>query len=321
MAAASRDPYDQAHSVGGDGSGHAGHSHGFGGGSGLRSLVLALALNAVYTVVEAAVGFATGSLTLLADAGHNLSDVAALAIAAGAVLLARRPATPDRSFGFKRAEILAALLNAVSLVAIATLIFVEAARRFAHPVALPGGWLIVVATAGLLINGASAAAVFRRGGRDLNLRASFIHLAGDALGSLGVIIAGVIIIATGWQYADPLFSVLLGVLILASSWGVLRDSVLVLLEAAPKGMSVESVGKAIAAYPGVVEVHDLHVWTITSDFPALSAHVLVRSGNDCHAARRGIEQMLRERYSIIHTTLQVDHAHDTQLIELGKPTQ
>jgi cation diffusion facilitator family transporter len=283
-------------------------------------LTVALVLNAAYTAVEAVVGFATGSLALLADAGHNLSDVAALAIAAGAVLLARRPATPDRSFGFKRAEILAALLNAVSLVAIATLIFVEAARRFAHPLSLPGGWLVAVATAGLVINAVGAAAVFRRGGRDLNLRASFVHLAGDALGSLGVIVAGVIIVTTGWRYTDPLFSVLLGVLILASSWSVLRDSVLVLLEAAPKGLSVASLGNAMAAYPGVVEVHDLHVWTITSEFPALSAHVLVRAGHDCHAARRGIETMVRERYGITHTTLQVDHAHHASLIELGRPT-
>lgn len=300
--------------------GHAGHAHGF-GGSGLRSLTIALVLNAVYTVFEAGVGFATGSLALLADAGHNLSDVAALAIAAGAVLLARRPATLERSFGFKRAEILAALLNAVSLVVIATLIFVESARRFADPLAVPGGWLIAVATVGLIINAVGAAVVFRRGGRDLNLRASFIHLAGDALGSLGVIVAGVIIVTTGWQYADPAFSVLLGILILASSWTVLRDSVMVLLEAAPKGLPVASLGSAMATYPGVVQVHDLHVWTITSDFPALSAHVLVRSGLDCHAARRGIEEMLRRSYGITHTTLQVDHAHDAPLIELGKPSR
>ena len=303
-----------------DRAGHFGHAHGF-GGSGLRSLTIALVLNAVYTVFEAGVGFGTDSLALLSDAGHNLSDVAALAIAAGAVLLARRPATPERSFGYKRAEILAALVNALSLVVIATLIFVEAAQRFADPVAVPGGWLIVVAAVGLMINAVGAALVFRRGGQDLNLRASFIHLAGDALGSLGVIVAGVIIVTTGWEYADPLFSVLLGILILVSSWTVLRDAVLVLLEAAPKGLSVASLGTAMTTYPGVVEVHDLHVWTITSDFPALSAHVLVGSGLDCHAARRGIEEMLRERYGIEHTTLQVDHAHGSPLIELNKPTR
>ena len=295
---------------------HAGHAHAHGSGS-LRSLLVALALNAGFTVVEVVVGFATGSLALLADAGHNLSDVLALGIAAGAVILARRPATVSRSFGFKRAEILAALLNAVSLVVIAVLIFVEAGRRFANPVAVPGGWIIGVATVGLLINVLGAAAVFRRDRSDLNLRASFIHLAGDALGSLGVIVAGVLIVTTGWGYADPLFSVLLGLLILGSSWSVLRDSLLVLLEAAPRGTDVEEIGRTIVGYPGVVEVHDLHVWTISSDFPALSAHVLVRPGADCHTIRRELEQHLREAFSIDHTTIQVDHVDD-QLLSIRR---
>ena len=259
------------------------------------------------------VAVSTGSLALLADAGHNLSDVIALAIAAGAVLLARRAATPSRSFGYKRAEILAALLNAITLIAIAIMIFVEAGRRFASPTDVPGGWVIGVATVGLLVNTVGAAAVFRRGGSDLNLRASFVHLAGDALGSLGVIVAGVVIVTTGWRYADPLFSVLLGLLILASSWGVLRDSLLVLLEAAPRGMDVEEIGRQIAGYPGVVEVHDLHIWTIGSDFPALSAHVLVTPGADCHAIRRAIEQRLHGEFEIRHTTLQVDHAGEQLL--------
>lgn len=306
------------------GHGHAGHNHAGHGahvhglfGDSLRSLLLALALNAVFTGVEAGAGFATGSLALLADAGHNLSDVVALGLAAGAVWLARRPATPNRSFGLRRAEILAALGNAVSLVVIAVLIFVEAATRFRHPHGVPGGWLVGVATVGLLVNALGAAAVFRRGGRDLNLRASFVHLAGDALGSLGVIVAGAVILATGWSYADPAFSVVLGVLILASSWGVLRDSVLVLLEAAPRGLDVEAVGAAMAHHPGVVEVHDLHVWAITPEFPTLSAHVLVHAGDDCHGVRRGLEALLRERFGIAHTTLQVDHRDAGGLIGIA----
>ena len=295
---------------------HAGHARAHGSGS-LRALLVALALNAGFTIVEVVVGFATGSLALLADAGHNLSDVLALGIAAGAVMLARRPATVSRSFGFRRAEILAALLNAVSLVVIAVLILVAAGRRFANPVAVPGGWIIGVATVGLLINALGAAAVFRRDRSDLNLRASFIHLAGDALGSLGVIVAGVVIVATGWSYADPLFSVLLGLLILGSSWSVLRDSTLVLLEAAPRGMDVEEIGRRIVGYTGVVEVHDLHVWTISSNFPALSAHVLVRPGADCHTIRRELEQHLREEFAIGHTTIQVDHVGD-QLLSIRR---
>jgi cobalt-zinc-cadmium efflux system protein len=273
-----------------------------------RSLALALLLNGGYTVFEAAAGFATGSLALLADAGHNLSDVLALGLAFGAVWLAGRPATPRRSFGYLRAEILAAFLNAVFIVVIALVILVEAARRFADPPDVPGGWLIVVAGIGIAVNASSAGIVFRRDAEDVNMRASFLHLAGDALGSLGVVVAGVVILATGWLYADPLVSALIGLLILVGSYGVLRDSVLVLLEAAPAGVDSTVVGRSMAAFPGVVGVHDLHVWTITSGFPALSAHVLVRPRDDCHAIRRELEHMLEERFAIGHTTLQVDHA-------------
>ncbi len=210
------------------------HLHGARSGS-LRSLLIALALNAAYTLFEVIAALLAGSLSLLADAGHNLSDVVALSVAAGAVLLARRPATPNRSFGFRRAEILAALVNAVSLIVIAIIVFIGAARRFADPPAVPGGWLIVVASIGLLINLIGAAAVFRPGGRDLNLRAAYIHLLGDALGSIGVIVTGIVIVTTGWRYADPLVGVLIGIFLVVTSWGVLRDSTLVLLEATPKG--------------------------------------------------------------------------------------
>ncbi len=295
------------------------HAHGAEARAGnRRSLSFALLLNGGYTVLEAAAGVLTGSLALLADAGHNLSDVLALGLAAGAVWLAGRPATPRRSFGFLRAEILAALLNALSIVAIAVLIFVEAARRFADPPEVPGGWLILVAGVGVLVNAAGAALVFRRGGEDVNMRASFLHLVGDAVGSLGVIVAGVAILATSWVYADPLVSVLIGVLILVSSFGVLRDTVLVLLEAAPHGVDPKEIGDSMATFPGVVDVHDLHVWTITSGFPSLSAHVLVRPGDDCHAIRRQLEQLVGERFGIAHTTLQVDHVRGDELLSIGR---
>jgi cobalt-zinc-cadmium efflux system protein len=297
------------------------HAHGFGGGGGgggARSLAIALALNAAYTVIEVVVGFTSGSLALVADAGHNLSDVLALGLALGAVWLASRPATPNRSFGYKRAQILAALANALLLVVIALLIFAEAARRFSSPPHVPGLPLILVAAVGLLINAIGAALVFRRGGEDLNLRASFLHLAGDALGSLGVIAAGGIILTTHWQYADPAFSLLLGLLVLASAWTVLRDSILVLLEAAPRGIDVAALGEQLAAYPGVVNVHDLHVWTITSGFPALTAHVLVRPGDDCHAIRRDLEEFLHNRFQMDHTTLQVDHADSAELLHIRR---
>ena len=244
----------------------------------MRSLTIALVLNAAYTLVEAVAAILAGSLSLLADAGHNLSDVVALSVAAGAVLLARRPATPNRSFGFRRAEILAALVNAVSLIVIAIIVFVGAARRFADPPDVPGGWLIAVAAVGLLVNVIGAVAVFRPGGRDVNLRAAYVHLVGDALGSIGVIVTGIVIVTTGWRYADPLVGVLIGIFLVVSSWGVLRESTLVLLEATPKGLDAQEIGRAIAAQRGVVEVHDLHVWQITSGFPSLSAHILVAGG-------------------------------------------
>lgn len=293
------------------------HAHSPAQRSSTRSLTFALVLNAVYTAIEAGVGISIGSLALLADAGHNLSDVVALAIALGAVWLAARPATPNRSFGYKRAEILAALANAITLVVIAILIFVEAARRFDDPPDVPGLWLIVTAAIGIAVNAAGAAAVFRRNAEDMNLRASFIHLAGDAIASVGVIVAGVVILLTGWRYADPVFSLVLGFLILGSSWHVLRDSVLVLLEATPRGLDAGAIGGAMAASPGVREIHDLHVWTITSGFPALSAHVLVAPGADCHAIQRALERELHERYGIDHTTLQVDHMNEERLLEIG----
>jgi cobalt-zinc-cadmium efflux system protein len=293
-----------------------GHAHHHGGGS-LRSLTIALVLNAAYTLVEAIAAIAAGSLSLLADAGHNLSDVVALSVAAGAVLLARRPATPNRSFGFRRAEILAALVNAVSLLVIAIVVFVGAARRFADPPEVPGGWLVVVASLGLLVNALGAAAVFRRDRRDLNLRAAYVHLVGDALGSLGVIVTGVVIVTTGWPYADPIAGALIAVYLVVSSWSVLRESTLVLLEATPRGLDAEEIGRAIAGEPGVVEVHDLHVWQITSGFPSLSAHVLVHEGDDCHAIRRNVELMLGDRFGISHTTLQVDHEHVARLLSIS----
>ena len=238
-------------------------------------------------------------------------------MAAGAVLLARRPSTPNRSFGFRRAEILAALFNAVSLIVIALIVFVGAARRFADPPEVPGGWLIAVATIGLLVNAIGAIAVFRPGGRDLNLRAAYIHLVGDALGSIGVIVTGIVIVTTGWKYADPLVGVLIGIYLVVSSWGVLKESVLVLLEATPRGLDAEAIGQAIASQSGVVEVHDLHVWQITSGFPSLSAHILVRDGADCHDIRRTIERMLADRFELTHTTLQVDHDHVDALLTIA----
>jgi cobalt-zinc-cadmium efflux system protein len=211
------------------------------------------------------------------------------------------------SFGYRRAEILAALFNGVTLVAIAIWIFIEAAGRLADPPEVAGGLTLAVAVAGLAVNVTRAAILWRSGGRSLNVRAALLHVIADLLGSVGVIVAALLILATGWLTADPLVSILIGVLVLGSSWRVLRESLGVLLEAAPEGIDAEAVGRAMARAPGVTEVHDLHVWTITSGFPALSAHVMVGRGEDCHARRRELSELLRRDFGIEHTTLQVEH--------------
>ena len=273
-----------------------------------RALAAALALVASFLVVEVVAGVLADSLALLADAGHMLSDTGSLGLALFAAWIAQRPATPTRSFGYRRAEILAALANGVALVAVAAWIFVEAGRRLADPTEPLGGWMLVVGAVGLGVNVAAAWLLHRRRSESLNVRAALRHVLADLAGSAGVIIAGAVVLATGWSAADPVAGLLIGLLVLASSGTILRDSVGILLEGAPRGLDAEAVGQAMASLPGVREVHDLHVWTITSGFPALSAHVLVDANADCHALRGQLERTLRERFGLDHTTLQVEHA-------------
>jgi cobalt-zinc-cadmium efflux system protein len=283
-----------------------------------RALAVALALTAGYTVVEVVGGIAAGSLALLADAVHMLSDNVAIALALVAVWLAGKPATPERTFGYKRAEVLAALANGVLLVALAIWIFVEAGMRIRDPGDPLGGWMLALALLGLGVNLAAGyvLAGARRG--SLNVDAAFRHVFADVLGSIGVAVAAVVILTTGWAQADPVVSILIGVLVLASAWSILRDSTGILLESTPRGLDLDALGRRLAGAPGVVEVHDLHVWTITSGFTALSAHVLVRPGEDCHGRRRELERMLHDEFGIEHTTLQVDHAADGGLVELAR---
>ncbi len=296
-----------AHSHHGD-HGHGDHDHGR--GADRRALTVVFALTGAFTVAEVVGGLVTGSLALLADAGHMLSDAFSLGVALFAVWLAGRPATPNRSFGYKRAEILAALFNGATLVAISIWIFIEAYRRFSEPPEILGGWMLAVAALGLVVNLAGAVILSRSGGESLNIQGALRHLLADVLGSVGAIAAALVILATGWRYADPLISVLIGLLVLGSSWRLLRDSTNILLEGTPPGINAEEVGRKMVGAPGVVEVHDLHVWTITSGFPALAAHVLVGRDEDCHARRRDLEELLAREYNIDHTTLQVDHLGD-----------
>jgi cobalt-zinc-cadmium efflux system protein len=274
---------------------------------GRRALKIVLALTAAFLVAEVAGGLIADSLALLADAGHMLSDVLSLGVALFASWLAGRPGGPSRTFGYRRAEILAALFNGVSLVAISIWIFIEAGIRLGDPPSVDGGLMLVIAAIGLVVNLAAARILHDHAQSNLNVSAAMRHVIADALGSIGAIAAALIILATGWDYADPAVSILIGMLIVASSWTILRDSVQILLEGSPPGTDVAEVGRAMAATAGVREVHDLHVWTITSGFPALAAHVLVDRETDCHATRRELEAMLRERFDLDHTTLQVDH--------------
>ena len=291
--------------------GHHDHGHTVGARDGnRRALAVVLALTASFTVVEIIGGLFTGSLALLADAGHMLSDNLSLAVALFAAWLAGRPATPEKSFGYRRAEILAALANGVTLVAISIWVFVEAYERFLEPAEVLGGPMLTVAALGLLVNAVGATILYRSGGESLNVQGAMRHVFADALGSVGAMIAAAIIILTGWRYADPLISVAIGLLILGSSWTLLRDSTNILLEATPRGLDAGEVGRKMAAAEGIIEVHDLHIWTITSGFPALSAHVLVGGREDCHARRRELEELLTREYGISHTTLQVDHVGD-----------
>jgi cobalt-zinc-cadmium efflux system protein len=300
----------------------AGHFHGLPGADRAgdrRALLIALALTATYTVAEVVGGLLTGSLALLADAGHMLSDNVSIALALFAVWIAAKPPTPERTYGFKRVEILVALANGATLVLVSLWIFYEAFQRFQDPPDVLGGWMLAIAVIGLLVNVAAAAVLSRARGGSLNLEAAFRHVLADMLGSVGVIAAALVILITGWLYADPLISVLIGVLILASAWAILRDSIRILLEATPRGLDSIEIGTALASVEGVVDVHDLHVWTITSGFPALSAHILVRPGDDCHAIRRQLEVLLDERFHIEHTTLQVDHQQPRRLLSIARP--
>jgi cobalt-zinc-cadmium efflux system protein len=272
--------------------------------------VIALAITATFLLVEVAGGILTNSLALLADAGHMATDVAALALALFAIWLARRPATAERSFGYLRAEILAALINGASLVAISIYIFWEAFQRIGEPPEVDSGPMLAVAIAGLAANAASAWVLSRGGGHrhDLNTRGALLHVIGDMLGSAGAIVAALIMLATGWYLADPLLSAGIGLLILWNSWKLLRESVDVLLEATPHGIDADEVRAAMAATDDVDGVHDLHIWTVTSGLIALSSHVDVTGTRDWHAVLLDLSTLLRERFGIAHVTLQPEQS-------------
>jgi len=271
-------------------------------------LALALALIVAFMAVEVATGIVARSLALLSDAAHMLTDAAAIGFSLLALRLTSRPAKGALTFGFRRVEILSAQANGVTLLILAGFISYEAIRRLFSPPDVRGGLILVIALVGILVNLAAIGTLAKANRESLNMEGSFQHILTDLYAFIGTAIAAAIILTTGFQRADPIVSLLIAALMTRSGYSLVKASGRVFLEAAPEGLDPRAIGQALVSAANVVEVHDLHVWEVTSGFPALSAHVLVGADSDCHAARREMEAMLHERFGLDHTTLQVDHA-------------
>jgi cobalt-zinc-cadmium efflux system protein len=284
------------------------HHHRDGGGEDARRLGLALALILAFMAAEVVVGVLAHSLALLSDAAHMLTDAGALAMSLVVLRLAARPAGGNRTFGLRRSEILSAQANGAALLVLAGLIVYGAIRRLVSPPDARGGAILVVALVGIGVNLLATWQLAGANRRSLNIEGSFQHVLNDLYAFIATAVAGAIILATGWVRADPVAALFVAALMLWASWRLLRDSGRVLLDIAPAGLPVNEIGTAMAAYPRVVEVHDLHVWEVTTEFPTLSAHVLVEPGADCHGIRRELEALLRDQFGLEHTTLQVEHA-------------
>jgi len=282
------------------------HPHAHSGDA--RRLSIALGLIVAFMVGEVVAGILAHSLALLSDAAHMLTDAGALAMSLVVLRLAAQPAGGNRTFGLRRSEILSAQANGAALLVLAGLILYGAVRRLVSPLH-PDGWVMLfVALAGIGVNLLATWQLSRANRESMNVEGSYQHVLTDLFAFIATAIAGVLIVTVGWVRADPLTALLVAAFMVRAAWGLLRDSGRVLLQIAPRGLSVEEIGNALAAEPHVVEVHDLHVWEVTPEFPSLSAHVLVEPGADCHGIRRDLERLLRERFALEHTTLQVEHA-------------
>ena len=279
-----------------------------------------LCLTAAYMVAEAIGGYLANSLALLSDAGHMLADVASIALAMFALWFSSRPANTKKTYGYYRLEILAALANGVTLVVISLLIFYEAMQRIKQPEAVAGVEVMVIAAGGLLVNGVSAWLLHAASSHNLNMRGAFLHVVGDALGSVGAIIAGVLVWRFGWTIADPVISVLMCLLIVFSSWQLIRDSVNVLLEGTPSHINVPAIIEAMQNVEGVVGVHDLHVWSISSGKDALSAHVTIASGASHKATLEALQARLLAEFNISHVTIQVEMPNEEEVRRLYQIT-
>lgn len=297
---------------------HAGHSHGVSAAADTRMLGLALAINLAFMLVEVTIGVVANSLALLTDAAHMLTDAGAIALALFAARLALRRPSGAMTFGLKRSEILSAQINGITMLLLALWVIYEGIRRLADPPDVEAGLVLWVGIAGLGANLGAAWALAKANRVSLNVEGAFQHNLIDALGSIAAAAAAGIILLTGFERADPIASLIVAAIMLHSAWGLLKASGRIFLEAAPEGLDVDQIGAAMIAVDRVLEVHDLHVWEVTSGFPALSAHVLVGAADDCHGARLELETMLRERFAIDHTTLQVEHRPERLLqVETG----
>jgi cobalt-zinc-cadmium efflux system protein len=272
-----------------------------------RALAGALALLVAFMAGEIVAGLVADSLALLADAGHMLTDAAALGLALFAASMAARPAHGRWTFGYKRVEVLAAQINGLTLLVIGTWIVYGAVRRLIDPPDVAGGIVLVVACVGIAVNVAATSLLARTSRESINVRGAFVHVLNDLAAFVGTAVAGALVLLTGWNRFDPIASLFVAALIGWSSVALLRESTRIFLESSPSNIDPDEVGRAIVASAEVVETHDLHIWTVTSGFPALSAHVLVSPAADCHAVRRELERMLVGRFGLDHTTLQVDH--------------
>ena len=296
---------DHAHDHGAHGHGH-GHDHARRGtqGGARRALIVALALTGGFAVVEGIGGWMAGSLALLSDAGHMITDAAALGLALFADAVSRRPASSRASYGYGRAEVLAAFVNAIAMLAVVALIGIEAIRRLLDPSPVAGGAVTTIAAIGLAVNLVAAWVLSSAGGSSFNTRGALLHVMGDLLGSLAALVAGGVIMATGWMPIDPILSLAVALLILRSTWQLLKQSTGVLMESVPRHLDFDAIGRSLAALPGVSDVHDLHIWNMSTEEVALSAHLSIARGDDWPALLAQARRMLASDYSIRHATLQ-----------------
>jgi cobalt-zinc-cadmium efflux system protein len=297
---------------------HEHHEHAHPHSTSQRVLMIVLALNVVYMLAEAMGGWWSNSLALLSDAGHMLADIAAIALSLFAARFAERPVTPSKTYGYYRMEILAALANGVTLIVISLLICYEAWHRLRQAEVVEPKMLIAISLGGLIVNLISAKVLHGAHTHDLNLRGAFLHVLGDLFGSLGAVLAGLLIWWCGWLWADPVFSVVICVLIVYSSWRLVTEAVNVLLEGAPSHIDAAAVEAAMRTVNGVRDIHDLHIWTITSNRYAVTAHVIIAESENSYRILRELRELLASRFSLTHSTLQIEDPYLSAMVKLER---